>query len=337
MWRLIGILTTLLLAIAAIVLTWPQFFRLARTFPVTQLVAFRGVAVLVCAAVLVLALLLALSRSLRGFAASLALVALLAGAANAAVLVMRGTGTDDLPEPTATSIRVMTWNTAGEATDPELIARVAVAMGADIVALPETTEPNGTAVAVAMRGMGHRMWVHNARYSGWDARSTTLLITPDLGDYSVIASSEDGSSNTSTVPSAVAMPIDGSGPIVVAVHAVAPREAYMDRWRDDLKWVADQCSTDQVIMAGDFNATLDHMDRLGVDGHTLGLCDDAAAATGNGAVGTWPSDVPELLGAPIDHVMTAKGYRATGSVVLSSTGDSGSDHRPLIVQLEPVR
>lgn len=336
MFRLVGILTTVVFTIAAAVLTWPQFFRVERMYPIAQIVSMRGVLALGFAALLILALLLALARPLRGFAASIALIALLAGGANVAILWMRGTGADTLPEPTDTSVRVMTWNTAGSATDPDLIAKTAVAMDADIVALPETTEENGEAVAVAMRDLGHRMWVHNARYPGWDARSTTILISPDLGDYSVIESSEDGSSNTSTVPSAVAMPVDGKGPIVVAVHVVAPRQAEMDDWRDDLQWVADQCAEDDVIMAGDFNATIDHMSGFGTKGGTLGRCTDAAAATGNGAVGTWASSVPPLLGAPIDHVMTSSGWHATGSVVITSLDDSGSDHRPLVVQLEPT-
>ncbi len=255
MWRLIGILTTVLLAIAAAVVSWPQFFRLERTYPLAQIVSFRGVVVLAFAGLLLIALLLMLIRPLRGFAASVALIAVVAGGANVVVLAVRGVGTDGLPEPTDTSVRVMAWNTAGAATPPQEIAQTAVAMGADIVALPETTEEHGTAVAVAMRELGRPMWVHNAHYPGWDARSTTILIAPRLGDYSVIESSADGSSNTSTVPSAVAMPVDGDGPIVVAVHAVAPRQDAMQDWRDDLQWIADQCATGNVIMAGDFNAT----------------------------------------------------------------------------------
>ena len=336
MWRLIGILVTVLFAVAAAIVTWPQFFRLERTYPLAQIVSLRGFVVIAFAVVALVALLLMLARPLRGFAASVVLVSIVALVANVVVVTLRGTGSDQLPERTATSLRVMTWNTAGEATAPDEIARTAVAAGADIVALPETTEDTGTAVAVAMRELGSPMWVHNAYYPGWDALSTTILITPELGDYSVIESSKDGTSNTSTVPSAVAMPIDGEGPIVVAVHAVAPRPDYMDRWRGDLQWLADQCIDDHVILAGDFNATVDNMAGLGTEGGTLGQCTDAATATGNGAVGTWPTDVPSLLGAPIDHVMVAKGYVATGSLVLGSKDGTGSDHRPLIVQLEPA-
>jgi endonuclease/exonuclease/phosphatase (EEP) superfamily protein YafD len=67
----------------------------------------------------------------------------------------------------------------------------------------------------------------------------------------------------------------------------------------------------------------------------LGRCHDAAAETGNGGVGTWSTAVPALVGAPIDHVLVSPSWRATGSAVLKSLDASGSDHRPLVVQLEP--
>ncbi|MGW9345953.1 endonuclease/exonuclease/phosphatase family protein [Streptomyces albidoflavus] len=339
MLRLLGILVTVLCAITAAVLTWPGFFRVERFYPVAQIVSFRGLLTAAFAIALVAALLLAIARPLRGFALSLALVAGLATVANAAIIMVRGgEGAQTLPEKTETSVRVMTWNTAGPATAPETIAKIAVAMNADILALPETTIETGEKVAIAMRDLGHRMWAHHAEdpSAEWDAGSTTLLISPDMGDYAVIESSRNGSSNTSTVPSAVAMPTSGDGPTVVVAHAVAPRPSYMRSWRDDLQWLADQCGDGNVIMAGDFNATVDHMSGLGLDGATLGHCTDAAVETGNGALGTWSVDIPPLLGAPIDHVMASEHWRATGSLVLRSLDESGSDHRPLIVQYEPA-
>lgn len=336
MLRASAILVTLLWAVAAAILTFPDFFRLDRVTPVAQLIAPRGALVVALAAVGILLLLVAAFRGIRAFAATAGILAVAAAGIGGLVLTQRGLGTSALPAKTASAVRVMTWNTAGEATSPTEVARLAVAMDADIVSLPETTIQSGEQIAIEMRELGHPMWAHHTDYGGWDAGSTTLLIAPELGDYAVIESSLDGSSNTSTVPSAVAMPVDGEGPIVVAVHAVAPRPAYMDSWRDDLRWLADQCAAQNVIMVGDFNATLDHFSDLGVDGGALGRCSDAAAATGNGAVGTWPTGVPALLGAPIDHVLTTSAWRATGSLVITSIDDSGSDHRPLVVQLEPV-
>lgn len=336
MLRLLGILVTILAAIGAAIVTWPQFFRLEQTFPFAQLVSLRPMLALAFAALAVLGLLLCLGRRSRGFGAGLAMVGVLACAANTGVLALRGFGSADMPAPTADSIRVMTWNTAGEATDVDAVVKTAIAMQVDIVALPETNDDTGEAIAVAMRERGNPMWVHEENYQGWDATYTTLLISPDLGDYAVVESESSGTTNTSTVPSVVAMPVDGEGPVVVAVHAVAPRQQAMADWRADLRWVADQCASANVIMAGDFNATVDHMERLGVDGGTLGRCHDAAASTGNGAVGTWDTAWPAFLGAPIDHVMATDAWEATGSIVLTSFDGTASDHRPVIVQLEPA-
>lgn len=334
MFRLLGLLVTVLAAIAAAIVTWPQFFRLERTFPIAQLVSLRGLLVVVFVVVLVIAALTALARPLRAFAASIAVIALLGAAANGGILMLRGTGGDGLPEKTATSLRIMTWNTAGSATDPQLIAQTAIAMRADVVSLPETTIEAGEAVAVAMRELGSPMWAHHEAYPGWAANSTTLLISPALGDYAVVRSESGGTSNTTTVPSVVAMPVNGKGPTIVAAHAIAPRPEDMEHWRSGLTWLADQCASADVIMAGDFNATVDNMDRLGVDGADFGHCRDAAVATGTGAVGTWTTAWPTLLGSPIDHVLATDAWKPTGSVVLTSLDESGSDHRPLVVQLE---
>lgn len=342
MLRLIGILLTVLFAIATAIVTWPQFFHLEQTFPITQIVASRAVLVLAFAGILLLALLLLLARPLRGFAASIAIVALLGGGASAAVLAARGIDTADaLPAKTASSVRVLAWNTAGEAVPADVIAQTIVAQQADIVALPETTEAVGEDIALKLRDAGHPMWVHHVQYRpevtrGPDSWQTTVLISPALGDYAVIPSSTDGSSNTSSVPSAVVMPVDGQGPTVVAVHAVAPRQEDMTGWMQDLRWVADQCPAGgNVILAGDFNATLDHMSALGTAGGDLGACRDVASRSGSGAVGTWPTSMPALVGAPIDHVMATPQWRPSGSAVLPA-GSGGSDHRALVTQLERV-
>ncbi|WP_424936593.1 MULTISPECIES: endonuclease/exonuclease/phosphatase family protein [Bacteria] len=341
MFRLLGILLTVLFVIATAVLTWPQFFHLEQTFPLTQLVAARGLLVVAYVGIFLLALLLSLARPLRGFAASIAIIALLGAGASATIGAIRGLAPAGLPAKTAESVRVLAWNTAGEAVPAAEIARTIVEQKADIVALPETTEDVGEQIAIMLRDQNHPMWVHHVQFrpdveKGPDSWQTTILISPDLGDYSVLESSADGTSNTSSVPSAVVMPVDGKGPTVVAVHAVAPRPDDMDGWREDLRWIADQCPGGNVILAGDFNATLDHMASLGKDGGDMGACRDVASRSGSGILGTWPSSLPALAGAPIDHVMATPQWRASGSAVLDAT-DGESDHRALIAQLEPAR
>lgn len=337
MFRLLGILITVLFAIATAIAVWPQFFQLEQTFPFAQLVAVRGLVLVGFLAVAVLSLLLLFARRLRGFAASILIVALLGAVATGAIGMVRGFGTGALPDKTDASVRVLTWNTAGEAVTAETIAQAILDQQVDVVTLPETAESVGERIAVMLREQGHPMWVHHVQFgnveNGPQAWETTILISPDLGDYSVIASSEDRSSNTSSVPSAVAMPVNGTGPTIVAVHAVAPRMEAMQRWQSDLAWVADQCPAGDFIMAGDFNATLDHMVGLGVDGGDMGYCRDASARTGTGFTATWPAEYPELVGAPIDHVMASPNWEPTGSLVLDA---SGSDHRALVVQLEPA-
>ncbi|MFB7251840.1 endonuclease/exonuclease/phosphatase family protein [Microbacterium sp. NPDC056234] len=338
MFRVLGILLTVLFAMATAVVVWPQFFRLEQTYPFAQLVAVRGAVAAAFGVVAVISLLLLFARPLRGFAASILIVAVIGAGATAAIGAVRGLGVDALPEKTDGSVRVLTWNTAGEAIPADDIAAEILAQDADIVALPETAESVGARIAVMLREQGHPMWVHHVQFNpdvdnGPQAWQTTILISPDLGDYSVIESSVDGTSNTSSVPSAVVMPVDGDGPTVVAVHAVAPRPEAMQRWQSDLAWIADQCPQGDFILAGDFNATIDHMASLGVDGGDMGYCRDAATRTGNGAVATWPASYPELLGAPIDHIMASPTWEPTGSVVLDA---DGSDHRGLVVQLEPA-
>lgn len=339
MSRLLGILFTVLFAIATAIVVWPQFFRLEQTYPVAQIVAARGVVLVGFIAIVALALLLLLARPLRGFAASVLVVALLGAGATALIGAQRGFGQGSLPDKTETSVRVMTWNTAGEAVSAEDIAKRILDQQADIVSLPETAESVGERIAIMLREQGHPMWVHHVQFrpdvpSGPQSWQTTVLVSPELGDYSVIDSSKDGSSNTGSVPSAVLMPVDGSGPTVVAVHAVAPRKEEMQQWRSDLSWIADQCPDGDVILAGDFNATVDHLAPLGLDGADMGYCRDVASRTGNGLAGTWPSSWPLLAGAPIDHVMTTANWEPTGSDVLEDAG--GSDHRGLVVQLEPA-
>ncbi|MBP2437771.1 endonuclease/exonuclease/phosphatase family protein [Microbacterium amylolyticum] len=336
MLRSLGILVTVLYACAVAVATWPQFFRLENTLPFAQIIAMRGALVVVFAALTLLFLLFAAARKIRGFALSMAIVSMLAAVASGVILGMRGYGSSDLPAKTDTSLRVMTWNTAGNAAGSDSIAQTAVAMEADIVVLPETAHGVGEEAAVLMRDLGRPMWVLGEQYNadiehGPQAWQTTFLISPELGDYAVIDASRDG---TTMLPTAIAMPIEHDGPIIVAAHAVSPRPEYMDAWRTDLAWLADQCVDGNVILAGDFNATIDHMARLGAEDNDLGWCRDAATATGDGAVGTWPTSLPSLLGAPIDHVLHTSQWVATGSVVLTSLDDAGSDHRPLIVQLD---
>jgi endonuclease/exonuclease/phosphatase (EEP) superfamily protein YafD len=333
--RFLAAVIIVVVAACLIVAVWPQLFGLATAPVIAQIVSLRGLAVAV-ALVLVVALTLAalLAESARRFAASLAVALLVFCAISVAVLSTRGFGNPAFESSTDNDITVLSWNTLGDAPGSEVIAQLALDTGAEVIALPETTNEMGLEIAALMAGAGQPMWVHTLPYDQISkARSTTLLISVDLGEYDVNLDER----TTATLPSLVATPQDGTGPTLIAVHAVAPIPGEMDNWRSDLQWLKDACAGENVIMAGDFNSTVDHYSGLStVDGAAIGACADAGLASDNGAVGTWPTSLPPLLGSPIDHVMATQNWRVTGMRVIQSHDGYNSDHRPVLVQLSPA-
>ena len=335
--RILGWAVVLGTAAIAAVLLWPQAFGLQNQWIAAHVVALRGTAA-ACAVIAALGLaLLAIPRATRTFGIAMAVVLALFAVGNLAVLAARGLSGSEAAGDEA-SVTVLSWNTLGEVPDAATIAGLALDEGADVVVLPETTEPLGEEVAVAMRDGGSPMWVHTVAFDEVaKARSTTILISPDLGEYEVTSALVPGPpGNTNTVPSIVAEPVGDAGPRIVAVHAVAPIRWELRNWRSDLDWLAAQCTGENVIMAGDFNAPVDHFAGRGVDGGDLGRCRDAAVAGGAGGLGTWPTDVPELFGSPIDHVLATPGWQVDAFRVIGEVDGSGSDHRPVVASLSPA-
>lgn len=333
--RILGTLVVLGAAVLAAAFVWPQGFGVQNEWIFAHVVALRGVAAAAAAVVAVLFLVLAIVRPIRVFAFAIAIVLVGAAVGNAAVIVSRGIAPASV-EPNPDRLTVLSWNTLGEVPAASTIADLALEAGADIVVLPETTEPLGEEVAIEMREGGSPMWVKTTAFDQIaKARSTTLLISPELGDYRVVSAEGSGPpGNTNTLPTVVAAPVDGVGPTIIAVHAVAPIRWEMRNWRSDLDWLAAQCTGDDVIMAGDFNATLDHFAGRGAGSGDLGRCEDAADAAGAAGLGTWPTELPALLGSPIDHVLATPNWRVTGFEVLERFDGAGSDHRPVVAQLE---
>jgi endonuclease/exonuclease/phosphatase (EEP) superfamily protein YafD len=331
--RLFAAALTVILAAIAFVLVWPQLFRLEWTFPIAQAVSFRAVGIVGAAVILVGLLLLAIfSVGARRFTGSIAIVAIVFGAVSLAVLSTRGAGDTAFATKRESALTVLSWNTLGDAPSAELIAELVLDEDVDILTLPETSRALGDQIAAVLATAGRPMTVLAASFDDSNsAASTTLLIKSTLGAYSL----REDVGDTSTLPTLVAAPDDGSGPTIIAVHAMAPVPSGMANWQADLAWLADLC-TGNTIMAGDFNATVDHMSRLATtDGASLGECTDAAMATNNAAVGTWPSSIPALLGTPIDHVLATDDWRITGMRVIRTVDDAGSDHRPVLAQLSP--
>jgi endonuclease/exonuclease/phosphatase (EEP) superfamily protein YafD len=118
---------------------------------------------------------------------------------------------------------------------------------------------------------------------------------------------------------------------LACVHAAPPRPPWAPgataRWRSQLSALPAP-GEDPCILAGDFNATLDHAQfrRLLRRGYV-----DAASQVGNGLSLTWgprPSRRPTLLA--IDHVLLD---RRCAVVTTSAHLLAGSDHRALYAEL----
>lgn len=121
----------------------------------------------------------------------------------------------------------------------------------------------------------------------------------------------------------------GSPPVeIVAVHTLYPmgRDTY-DVWRREMVALGQQpLNGTPRVLAGDFNATLDHV-RLGDligRGYT-----DAAAATGSGLRATWPESwFPPPVA--LDHVLTTPEIAPQSFDVFPVPG---ADHRAILATL----
>jgi endonuclease/exonuclease/phosphatase (EEP) superfamily protein YafD len=118
---------------------------------------------------------------------------------------------------------------------------------------------------------------------------------------------------------------------LACVHVAAPRPARSSgptaTWRGQLSALPGP-GDNPLILAGDFNATLDHAQfrRLLRRGYV-----DAASEAGNGLVFTWgpqPSRRPTLLA--IDHVLID---RRCATLATSAHWLTGSDHRALYAEI----
>lgn len=317
-------------ALLAVVVVWPQAFGLADAYGPAQVVALRGPAVVggacLCAGVAVLAVTI---RAARWPLVAVAAVAAAATVFSAGALWSRGVWTDRLPTASADGsaggeVRVLAFNTLFDGAGPGVVADLITTYGADVVVLPETSRAT-TESAAALAGGGFQVFHHQV--DAGITSATGLLVASSLGPHGEPVVAPPGGLGSFTV-----RPVGGSaGPPITAVHAWPPTGDAMARWRDDTVWAARRCKgIEGSIVAGDFNATLDHPAL-----RSLAPCVDAAAERNAAAVGTWPAAWPWWAGAPIDHVLAdGRAWSVVSFSVLGAVG--GSDHRPVLAVLRPA-
>ena len=311
---------------------WPELFSLQRTYPFAFAVASRGASALVALiAVVVLLILGILGKRARKILRPVILWLLIFVGASALVVYNRGWSNVAVGDAQPNQITIFTWNTMGNKPGVKTIAAQALKAKADVVSLPETTLSAGQAINRIMSAAGRPMQVlHIAFDDVYKAHSTVLLVSTSLGNYTV----DRRLGNTNESPSIVAVPNRAGSPILVAAHAIAPTASDLNLWRKDLNWLSKRCSVPNVIMAGDFNASVDNTAGLGPA--VMGNCGDVALKLGAASTGTWPANMPSLLGTQIDHVFYSSEWKPIGITIDPAFTEKWSDHRPVVATLVPA-
>jgi endonuclease/exonuclease/phosphatase (EEP) superfamily protein YafD len=277
-------------------------------WPGVQLVAFTPYAL---AAALACGLLAALLRRRAPAAVAAATVLALALA-----VVPRATG-HPVAASGATTLRVLSANLALGRVSPEAVVALVRAERVDVLSVQELTPEAARALAAA--GLG-------------DSLGEQVLIPRDgaagTGIYARHALQARAADASTTFPMARAVLTGPGAPLeIVAVHPTAPvGRAWTAAWKWDLQVLrAGAGAGPPRLLAGDFNATLDHRElrRLLATG-----LHDAADAVGAGLLATWRGALAPPIA--IDHVLVPDGV---GVRRVETHPLPGGDHRALLAEL----
>ena len=282
---------------------------LERGFPLVPLLAYTPYAAGAAVVVAVIALLL----RRRGAAA----VGALAAVTLVAMVAPRAIGGDG-PQPRGPTLRVLSANVAAGSVPADVLVDLARRERADLLSVQELTQ--GYAERLEAAGLGRLLPFSvlepRRQYAGTGLYARTRL-TPrppvEAGFVMAVARAERPAFE------------------VVAVHPPAPlRRNTMGFWRRGLRALppaAPAAGGPVRILAGDFNATLDHRElrRLIGTGYR-----DAADAVGAGLRGTWPSGTRRTPPVTIDHVLADERVGVRSVTVRDLPG---SDHKAVVAEL----
>jgi endonuclease/exonuclease/phosphatase family metal-dependent hydrolase len=283
-----------------------------------QLVGFTPYVALVSVVAPIVAL---VSRRWTALAASLVVTAVLAACTLPRAMAM---DVDD----GGPSLRILSSNLMVGAVPPSALVDLVRKLRPDVLTLQELTPDVAEGLDKAGLGVLLPYKVDRSRPgTGGSGIYARFPVTPgqaiDIGGFGQARAT-------------VAVP-DGKPVEIVSVHPCAPR--YQDRyqcWADGLAALPSPDGSRRVL-AGDFNATLDHarVRRLLDEGYS-----DAADATGDGLATTWPYQPWHFNGfgipaVTLDHVLVSRGVTVRG---FSVHAVPATDHRAVFAELGlPVR
>lgn len=214
----------------------------------------------------------------------------------------------------APRLRVATSNAHVGQVDPKALVELVRSERVDVLAVEELTSAGVRALEDA--GMHELMpfrelhpEVDSSIYSRLPLSGAGLLDRP-----------------TTWPQVAAAVTVGGRTVRLVAVHTYFPA-GDAGRWGRDMAALRAAASQD-VVLLGDFNATLDHAPMR--DLLDAGLV-DTHAELGRGWAPTWPADKVALI--QLDHVLHGSGLAAVSA---SEHTVGGTDHRAVVAELAVV-
>jgi endonuclease/exonuclease/phosphatase (EEP) superfamily protein YafD len=293
-------------------------FGLDRRSPFVQLVSLRPWILAGVLALLVLLLVVMIfERRVLPFAAGVLAVLLVGGG----LVLPRALADTDTVH--GSPFRVLAFNTFEGAANADELAALIADQQPDAVAISESGHNFADKLAPLVEPLGYRVHVSTDDADDDDVEEVTAVVSEDLGDVDVRVGDE-----TSAFPYIEVSGGELDALRFVAFHSVAPVPGSVPDWNADLALLSRWCSgPTPAVIAGDFNATLDHSAlRAGTAG-----CEDAASQRGAGLIPTWgPSPGTRQFGPQIDHVFATDGIAAETFEVRDI---EGSDHRAIMSTL----
>lgn len=344
-WNLRRVVLSVLFLLVVALPLYPELYGLDEVTPFTQVVAFRPQLLVL---VLVLGLALLFRWNWRIAAGLVILLALVGGG-----LLAPRKFSDPTPPPAGTrALTVMVANVLGGGADAGEVAKLITEHRPDIVSLPEAQVDVRQEIEAGLKGLRYYGYTQQANAEVESA--TSVLVSADLGSVHFDSEKLDtGRVNSqqpgTTKPGAGDPGATTIGPVqqtttqfghiiitggnlgklrLIAYHGYPPLPKDVTIWKQDLQVVKDWCAADSpTVVAGDFNATVDHADfRAALGSH----CKSVGPSVGEGFQGTWPANRPVLFRTQIDHVVISDGI-LPGK--FQTYEIEGSDHRAVITTI----
>ena len=288
-----------------------RLFGLEARYPWVKLIAFTPYVLgLALVALLVVVL---LRRWAPSAVAALAVVVL------AVSVLPRALGGPDEPVTGGRTMSLIAFNLAKGKADLNQLLKISRDREVDLLSLQEVTP----AAAVGFREAGFRRVFPYA----------VVKTSPDAGGAALFSRFPiiyAGRPATRAIqPRAIVRAPDTVLFELMSVHPNAPAGPITTpQWESDFELLPSAGVTGPpLVLAGDFNATLDHRNLRDLIGTGYR---DAGDVTGSGLVPTWPSKLKWPLPVTIDHVLVEPPLRITGYVVIAIRG---SDHRAVLTGL----